>query len=137
VVSSAPRPHFTPGNDPVPSVQEAGWTPVPVWTGAENLAYTGIPSPDRTVQPVVMIRKNLYAILKVKGKGKGKVHHRTGNESSEGSRDTALLFYDLGTRRGVSGQHHAPAALYPRERPGIHCAGGWVGPRASLDGRKI
>jgi hypothetical protein len=35
---------------------------------------------------------------------------------------------------GVSGQHHAPAALYPRERtPGTHCTGGWVGPRAGLD----
>jgi hypothetical protein len=29
----------------------------------------------------------------------------------------------------VGGQHHAPAAL-PRERPGTHCTGGWVGPRA-------
>jgi hypothetical protein len=37
---------------------------------------------------------------------------------------------------GVSGQHHAPAALYPGERtPGIHCTGRWVGPRAGL-GRK-
>ena len=37
---------------------------------------------------------------------------------------------------GVSGQRHAPAALYPRERPGTHFTGGWVGPRAGLDGRK-
>jgi hypothetical protein len=29
---------FTPGKDPVPIVREAGWTPGPVWTGAENLA---------------------------------------------------------------------------------------------------
>ena len=28
------------------------------------------------------------------------------------------------------GQRHAPAALYPRERPGTYCTGGWVGPRA-------
>jgi hypothetical protein len=35
----------------------------------------------------------------------------------------------------VSGQHHAPAALYPRRKdpPGTHCTGGWVGPRAGLD----
>jgi hypothetical protein len=33
----------------------------------------------------------------------------------------------------VRGQRHAPAALYPRERPGSHCTGGWVGPRAGLD----
>jgi hypothetical protein len=33
---------FTPGKDPAPIVQEAGWTPGPVWIGAENLAPTGI-----------------------------------------------------------------------------------------------
>ena len=27
-----------------------------------------------------------------------------------------------------------PRLLYPRERPGTHCTGGWVGPRAGLDG---
>ena len=36
-----------PGKDTVPIVQEAGWAPGPVWTGAENLAHTGIRSPDR------------------------------------------------------------------------------------------
>ena len=46
----------------------------------------------------------------------------------------ALLFHDRGTRRWVSGQQHAPAALYPRERPGTHFTGSWVGPRAGLDG---
>ena len=35
---------------------------------------------------------------------------------------------------GVSGQQHAPAALYRRERPGTHFTGDWVGPRAVLDG---
>jgi len=37
---------FTPGKDPVPIVQEAGWAPEPVWIGAENLDHTGIRSPD-------------------------------------------------------------------------------------------
>jgi hypothetical protein len=37
---------FTPGKDPVRIVQEAGWAPGPVWTGAGNLAPTGIRSPD-------------------------------------------------------------------------------------------
>jgi len=36
VVSSTPRPHFTPGKDPLPIVQEAGWTPGPVWTGGKS-----------------------------------------------------------------------------------------------------
>ena len=48
---SAPRPaRFTPGKDPVPIVQEAGWAPGPVWTGAENLASTPGFDP-RTFQP--------------------------------------------------------------------------------------
>ena len=50
-------------------------------------------------------------------------------------RGIALLFHDRGTRRWVSGQQHAPAALYSRERPGTHFTGGWVGPMAGLDGR--
>jgi hypothetical protein len=46
-VSVTSRPLFTPGKDPVPIVQEAGWAAGPVWTGAENRAYTGIRFPDR------------------------------------------------------------------------------------------
>jgi hypothetical protein len=35
---------------------------------------------------------------------------------------------------GVSGQRHAPTALYPRViTPSTHCTGGWVGPRAGVD----
>jgi hypothetical protein len=37
---------------------------------------------------------------------------------------------------GVGGQLHAPAALPPGKRPGTQCIGGWVGPRAGLDGCK-
>jgi len=37
---------------------------------------------------------------------------------------------------GVSGQQNAPAALYPLERSGTLFTGGWMGPRAGLDGRK-
>ena len=44
---STPRSgRFTPWKDPVTIVQEAGWAPGPVWTGAENLAPTGIRYPN-------------------------------------------------------------------------------------------
>jgi len=33
----------------------------------------------------------------------------------------------------VRGQRHAPATLYPRERPGTHCTGGCLGHRTGLD----
>jgi len=44
--SVTPRPLFTPGKYSVPIVHEAEWAPGPVWTVAENLASTGIRSPD-------------------------------------------------------------------------------------------
>jgi hypothetical protein len=52
-----PRLHLTPGKGPVPIVQEAGWATGPVWTGAENLALTGIRSPDRPAH-----RQSLYRL---------------------------------------------------------------------------
>ena len=36
----------------------------------------------------------------------------------------------------MRGKRHAPADFYHRERPGSHCTGGWVGPKAGLDGGK-
>ena len=48
---STTRPgRITPVKGPVPIVQEAGWTPGRVWTGAENLPPPGFDT--RTVQPV-------------------------------------------------------------------------------------
>jgi hypothetical protein len=45
---STPRPgRFAPGKDPVPTAQEPGWAPGPVWRGAENLTPTMLRSPDR------------------------------------------------------------------------------------------
>jgi len=52
-VSVTPRPICTSGKEPVPIVQEAGW----VWTGAENLAPTGIRSPDPPAR-----RQSLYQL---------------------------------------------------------------------------
>ena len=55
-VSVTPWPFFIPGKDPVPIVQEAVWAPGPVWTGAENLATTGIRSPDRPARSQSLYR---------------------------------------------------------------------------------
>ena len=42
-----PRPgRFTPGKEPIPIVQEAGWVPETVWMGAEKRTPTEIRSPD-------------------------------------------------------------------------------------------
>jgi hypothetical protein len=53
-------------------------------------------------------------------------------EGPEGDRGIALRFLDLSALRGwvVS---TTPRLLYLRERPGIHCTGGWVVRRAGPD----
>jgi len=61
-VSVTPRPLFTPGKDPVPTVQKAGWDPRPVWTGAENLASTGIRTPDCPVRSQSLYRQSSPAV---------------------------------------------------------------------------
>ena len=43
-VSVTPRPLFTSEKEPVPIVQEAGWAPGPVWTGAEITPLPGLKS---------------------------------------------------------------------------------------------
>jgi hypothetical protein len=47
---------FTPATDTVRIVQEGGWAPGPVRTGAENLALTGIRSPDRPARSESLYR---------------------------------------------------------------------------------
>ena len=47
MVNAMSRPLYTRQKDPVLIVQEARYAPGPVWTVAENLAPTGIRSPDR------------------------------------------------------------------------------------------
>ena len=46
MVSSTPRPLFTPGKDPVPILQEAGWASGPVWTGGKSRPHRDL-IPDR------------------------------------------------------------------------------------------
>jgi hypothetical protein len=61
-VSVTPRPLSTPGKDPVPIVQEAGSSPGSVWTGAENLAPTGIRSPTWTARSQSLYQQS-YPIM--------------------------------------------------------------------------
>jgi hypothetical protein len=62
VGGQAPRPGcFTPRKDPVPIVQEAGWAPGPVWTGAENPTSTGIRSLHRPARSQSLYRLSYRA----------------------------------------------------------------------------
>ena len=72
-VSVTPRPLFSLGKDPVPIVKEAEWAPGPVWTGAENVAPTGIRSPERPARSQSLYRLS-YRAYGGWGKLKGKVN---------------------------------------------------------------
>ena len=55
VVSSTPRLHFTPGKDPVPILQEAGWAPGPIWTGGKSRPHRDS-IPDRPARSQSLYR---------------------------------------------------------------------------------
>ena len=55
VVSSTPRSHFTPGKEPVPILQEAEWTPGPVWTGGRSRPHRDS-IPDRPARSQSLYR---------------------------------------------------------------------------------
>ena len=57
---------LTPGQkNPVPILQEAGWAPGLVWTGAENLVHTEIGFPDRTSRSESLYRLSYPGPLKL------------------------------------------------------------------------
>ena len=55
MVSSTPRPHFTPGKDLVPILQEAGWAPGPVWTFGKSRPHRDS-IPDRSARSQSLYR---------------------------------------------------------------------------------
>ena len=57
-VSSTPRPHFTPGRDPVSILHEAGWAPGPVWTSGKSRPHRDS-IPDRPARSSVAILTEL------------------------------------------------------------------------------
>jgi len=55
VVSSTPRPHFTPGKEPVPILQEAVWAPGLVWTCGKSRPHRDS-IPDRPARSQSLYR---------------------------------------------------------------------------------
>ena len=95
-----------PGKDLVPIVQEAGWAPGSVWTGAENLAPTGIRSSERPAS-----RYTDYGTRpNVKVKVKFTLEH-----FMNAQRGVDIQLYSLTSAiDGVDGQRHAPPRLFTR-----------------------
>jgi hypothetical protein len=74
---------------------------------------------------------NLNKYVQDKGKG----YPRTAHEVTDGGGGVEVYlysFFNLDARWGWF-VNATPRQLYPRERPGTGCIGGWVGPRAGLD----
>jgi len=46
IVNTMPQPLYPWEKKLIPNLLEAGWAPEPVWTSVENLAPTGIQSPN-------------------------------------------------------------------------------------------
>ena len=57
---------------------------------------------------------------------------RTGHDSPEGEESYSFTLSLTSALDGVGGQRQTPAALILGRRPGTHCIGVWVGPRAGL-----
>jgi len=60
VVSSTPRPYFTSGEDPVPTLQEAGWAPGLVWAGGKCRSHRDS-IPDRPARSQSLYRLSYRA----------------------------------------------------------------------------
>ena len=58
---------------------------------------------------------------------------RTGHEGTYAESRYSSTFSLTWVLDWVGGQRLAPATLRP-ERTGTHCIGGWVGPKAGMDG---
>jgi hypothetical protein len=67
-------------------------------------------------------------------KCKGKVHPRTGHEGPEGEQRYSPTLSLTSALDGGWVVKATARPLCPRERHGTHYTGGWVGPRAGLDG---
>ena len=66
VVSSTPRPHFTPGKDPVLILQEAGWAPGPVWTGGKSRPHRdSIPDPPARSQSLYRLSYPAQTLMRM------------------------------------------------------------------------
>ena len=55
MVSSTPRPHFTPGKDPAPILQEVEWASGPVWMGGKSRPHRDS-IPDRPARSQLLYR---------------------------------------------------------------------------------
>ena len=103
-----PRPNFTPGKDPVPILQEAGWAPGPVWTGGKSRPHRDSIR-DRTSRSSVAIPTELPGPLK------GKAFPVQAWTGPEGSRKLRLPDFVTTAQDGGRLSALRTGRLYPQE----------------------
>ena len=111
MVSSTPRPYFTPGKDPVPILEEAGWAPGTVWTVRKSrLQRDSIPDHPACSQSLYRLRYLAYHYVLADIK----VPHKL----SSGVRELEVSSHTFITLAlpGLSGQLDAAAFQPSKER---------------------
>ena len=85
MVSSTPRPHFTPGKDPVPILQEAGWAPGPVWMGGKSrLHRDSIPGRPARIRLLLVMQSPPFPRYLVPPRSKYSPQHHVLNHPQRG-----------------------------------------------------
>ena len=115
VVSSTPRPHFTPGKDPVLILQEAGWAPGPVWTGRKSRLYRDS-IPDRPERGQSLYRLSYRAhipLYNTQIKWGRRTHSATGWMTEE-------LWFDSQQRQNVQIKPRFHSFYYVQIKPRFH-----------------
>jgi len=137
VVSSTPRPHFTPGKDPVAIVQEAGWTPGPVWTGGKSRSHRdSIPDRPTRSQSLYLLSYLAHTHTHIQGYSKWLsgfkqlvIHNKLGiavcscTDRSRGSCSSSSRKYPRteGTNQNRHWNHHRWDAKNSLERTLLSC----------------
>ena len=89
---------------------------------------------NMTTEETFGVISDIFKVLWNCSKGKGKGQPTTGHEGPEGEQIYSSTLPSNSALDGGWVVNATPRPLYPRERPGTHCIGGWVGPTAGLDG---
>ena len=108
-----------PGKEPVPIVEEAGWAPGPVWTGAENLAATGIRSPDRPARSQWLYRPCYPAHIACKAFGKRNFASCTVHTIFQ--KVFFFLILVVHTQQDAIAKDYLTVLFQPHKRCGIKC----------------
>jgi len=117
-VSSTPRPHFSPGKDPLPILQEAGWVPEPVWTGGISRPHRDS-SPDRPARSQSLYRLSYRAhtyTVRYQCQNVEKFNIRSCHCARQNGVGRSEGILNL-CNSGVSDLAHPPAALHKSNAP--------------------